>query len=273
MAIKDILVLLDSSSETVGAYALTCASALGAHLTAATLVFDPAGTVGFGEVPSSYLLSLLDEETAAARELLKQFSAAAQNAGVLAETEVIEVSFETPQEALGQFVRPFDVAMVEQPNPGVPSKGKLVIEAALFGSGRPVVVVPYIHKAPFSLKTVLVAWDGSTVAARAIGDAMPFLEDAETVQVVTIDDARHGEPDLPSLAITRHLARHGIKAELKTLSNAGDVASTLLSHAADSSADLLVMGGYGHSRFREFVLGGATRGILEAMTLPVLMSH
>ena len=121
----------------------------------------------------------------------------------------------------------------------------------MFESGRPVLLVPFVHKAPLSLTRVLVAWDGGRTAARACADALPFLTQAELVEVVTVDERRE-KPDTPI---------------------GTGIAETLLSYAADAGADLLVMGGYGRSRLREFVLGGATRGILEAMTLPVLMAH
>jgi nucleotide-binding universal stress UspA family protein len=124
------------------------------------------------------------------------------------------------------------------------------------------------------LDRVLVCWDGSRSAARAIGDAMPFLARSKSIEVVTI--ARNEEPrdELAGADIAHHLARHKLKVDLKRIvTKDQDVASTILSHAADSGADLIVMGGYGHSRLREFVLGGATRGILGSMTVPILMSH
>jgi nucleotide-binding universal stress UspA family protein len=121
---------------------------------------------------------------------------------------------------------------------------------------------------------VLVCWNGSPNAARALGDAMPFLRRAKEVEV-TIVLGEHGRSDeIAGADIGEHLARHRLKVEVERLSTIkGDVTDTILSHAADCAADLLVMGGYGHSRLREFILGGVTRGILHTMTLPVLMSH
>jgi nucleotide-binding universal stress UspA family protein len=134
--------------------------------------------------------------------------------------------------------------------------------------------VPYIHKEPIKLDRVLVCWDGSVTAARAIGDAMPFLERAGKVEVIIVsgEEAKSGE--VPGADMGAHLARHGIKVEVKQIVAADeDVGNTILSYAADFGASFLVMGGYGHSRLREFVLGGATRGILESMTVPALMAH
>jgi nucleotide-binding universal stress UspA family protein len=99
------------------------------------------------------------------------------------------------------------------------------------------------------------------------------MEKAGAIDVVSIADPRLGYKELPGFNITRHLSRHGLNAELKRLPMSGDVGETLLSYAADAGADVLVMGGYGHSRLREFVLGGTTRTILQSMTLPIFMSH
>jgi nucleotide-binding universal stress UspA family protein len=99
------------------------------------------------------------------------------------------------------------------------------------------------------------------------------LAQAKRIEVVTVGDPSGSEGDMPGRRVRRHLIRHGMRAEFRVLPSAGDVASALLSYASDSEADLLVMGGYGHSRFRELILGGATRGILQSMTLPVIMSH
>jgi len=121
-----------------------------------------------------------------------------------------------------------------------------------------------------------VAWNGSRESVRAVNDAIPLLVDAKRVSVLALNPSDGGRihGDLPSADICLHLSRHGIRAEAQMLSardiDAGDM---LLSCVADDSADLLVMGAYGQPRFREMVLGGATRQILKQMTVPVLMSH
>lgn len=134
-------------------------------------------------------------------------------------------------------------------------------------------VVPYIQKTGIKLDRVMVCWDGSRNAARAVADAMPLLRRAGAVEVVTID-AIERRNEIAGADIAGHLARHGVKIELKSIAYKGDdVAGIILNHVADSYADLVVMGGYGHSRLREFVLGGATRGMLRSMTVPTLMAH
>ena len=136
------------------------------------------------------------------------------------------------------------------------------------------IVVPYIQKAPLKLDNVMVCWDGSRQAARAIGDAMPLLAKAGRVEIVIIADERGKEDEIEGADMGQHLARHGLKVDVQRIAGGDiDIADALLSHAADSGADFMVMGGYGHSRLREFVLGGVTRSILRSMTVPALMSH
>ena len=140
---------------------------------------------------------------------------------------------------------------------------------------RPVLVVPYAghFEAPF--QRILAAWDGSMEATRAITAAIPLMQEARRVTLAVYNAGR--EPDThggePGADMALYLARHGIEVEVSSQVTAIDVGSALLSFAADTDADLLVMGCYGHSRFREIMLGGATRTILQSMTLPVLMAH
>jgi nucleotide-binding universal stress UspA family protein len=273
MTLKDILVLLDSNSQAAGAYAVSLASIFDANLTAAAVVVDPTTSMALVDTPTTFLAAALEEARTAARQLLTSFERQAQQSGVSIDTEPVETAVGTTGQALGPLARHFDIAIVEQPDPDVPAEREMMIEAALFGSGRPVLIVPYIQKPPFRLESVLVAWDGSATAARALADAMPFLERSKRIEVVmAAGDAEDAEAT--GIRLQRHLARHGVEAEFRRISGAGgDVAGALLSHAFDAGADVMVMGGYGHSRFRELILGGATRGVLGAMTLPVLMSH
>jgi nucleotide-binding universal stress UspA family protein len=142
--------------------------------------------------------------------------------------------------------------------------------------GRPALVVPYVGASRPPGKHVIVAWNGSREAARAVNDALPFLIGADEVDVMCVNphDGEEDDADLPGADLCLHLARHGVKAEAQTVT-AGDVdaGNLLLSRAADRGADLIVMGAYGHARWREVVLGGVTRQMLEQMTVPVFMSH
>jgi nucleotide-binding universal stress UspA family protein len=134
-------------------------------------------------------------------------------------------------------------------------------------------MVPYIQKEPLKLDNVMVCWDGSRPAARAVADAMPPLDKAGRVEIVMISNER-GKQQIEGADMCQHLARHGLKVDVHRITGGDiDVADALLSHAADSGADFMVMGGYGHSRLREFVLGGVTHSIFRSMTVPALMSH
>ncbi|MDZ5635133.1 universal stress protein [Janthinobacterium sp. GMG1] len=154
----------------------------------------------------------------------------------------------------------------------------------LLHSGRPVLIVPYAPPLPLlappaAARNVLISWNASKEASRAVSAALPLLQRAGQVHVAIFDAqvhaAEHGEH--PGAELTHYLARHGVEARLHLLDGGGvrrgDIGEVLLSHAADLSVDLLVMGAYGHSRLRETILGGVTRTILQSMTIPVLMAH
>ncbi|MGC2122819.1 MAG: universal stress protein, partial [Xanthobacteraceae bacterium] len=168
----------------------------------------------------------------------------------------------------------FDLAIVGQGEPETGTVESIIAETTLFESGRPMIMVPYIQKAPLKLDNVMVCWDGSRQAARAIADAMPLLVKSGRVEIVIITNERGKQDEIEGADMGQHLARHGLKVDVHRISGGGiDIADALLSHAADSGADLMVMGGYGHSRLREFVLGGVTHSIFGAMTVPTLLAH
>ncbi len=167
-----------------------------------------------------------------------------------------------------------DLVVTGQPEPGDESHFTFSGDL-LFAGARPVLFVPYAGRFTRLGQRVLVAWNGSREAARAMADALPFLERASGVDVLEFDDQGR-RPFVASVAadVGAYLARHGVKATVARHTATGmDVGNHLLSRAADLGSDLIVMGGYGHSRTRELVLGGVTRTLLESMTVPVLMSH
>ena len=146
-------------------------------------------------------------------------------------------------------------------------------ESAIFDSGRPVLLVPE-NAAPASFSHVLIAWDGSSVAARAVADARDFLHRATAVTIATVVDEKHLPKEAPGKSLAAYLTAHGIKAGIQELRSEGRPIAEVLQEAARRlEAGLIVMGGFGHSRMRDFVLGGATRGILGNLRVPTLVSH
>ena len=147
-------------------------------------------------------------------------------------------------------------------------------ERLVLAAGRPVLILPSVGSFASVGKRILVAWSQSREATRAVTDAIPFLQLADTVHVMVVNPKAGEHGAVAGADIGLYLARHGVRVEVKADHGAEiDVGNELLSRAADLDADLIVMGGYGHSRLKEWVLGGATRTILESMTAPVLMSH
>jgi nucleotide-binding universal stress UspA family protein len=274
--IKDIIVSLgaDQNGKAAGDYAISVSRAFDAHLAGVAFAHEPTvpGPIWDG-VPASIVATYREESRKTADATRRLFDEAARLAGVVVESHLIATSLEGSGFTFGRMARCYDLSIVGQSRPDSSMLEEQIIEAALFSSGRPVLIVPYIQQTGLKLDRVMVCWDGSRNAARAIADATPILQRAGAIEVVTIEQ-RERRNALVGADIAQHLARHGFKVELKPIvAKDTDVASTILSYAADSSADLIVMGGYGHSRLREFVLGGATRGMLEAMTVPTLMAH
>jgi nucleotide-binding universal stress UspA family protein len=275
--IKDIVVNL-SVGEKPGpacAYAVSLAAAFNAHLAGIAFLYDPIVPIsGAGYIPADVIDAQERENEQATRATLDQFNAACARAGVSAEPLTLTASYGGVGEQFGRIARRFDVAVVGQAEPETSAVEEIIAESALFESGRPVIVVPYIQKAPLKLDNVMVCWDGSRAAARAIADAMPLLGKSGRVEVVIVTNERGKQDEIEGADIGAHLARHGLNVEIRrTALGDIDVADVLLSHAADAGSDLIVMGGYGHSRLREFVLGGVTRSILRSMTAPILMAH
>lgn len=171
-----------------------------------------------------------------------------------------------------------DLVIIGQFNPeGDHREGEMgLADNVVIDAGRPVLVVPYAGKFPKVGTRIMVGWNASRESVRAAHDALPFLKRAEAVEVVAANpqDAEGVHGDIPCAAICSHLSRHGVPAVAKTIyAEDMKVGEMLLSRAADDSIDMIVMGAYGRSRFRELILGGVTRHLLGHMTVPVLMSH
>jgi nucleotide-binding universal stress UspA family protein len=275
--IKDLVVNLTvgADRDPAAQFAVSIAATFEAHIAGIAFAYDPVITPTVMDgLSAAWVDTQRTENQAAAQEAIDRFEAAAKREGLSAEHRIIEASLGGAANLFGRMARRFDLAVVGQMDPERMLPDDLVIEAALFESGRPLVVVPYIQKEGLKLDRVLVCWDGSRSAARAVADSLPFLKRGKLVEIVIVASTGGKADELPGVDLGEHLARHDLNVEVKRLVAADiDVSNAVLSYAADCGADFIVMGGYGHSRLREFVLGGATRGILQSMTVPVLMAH
>ena len=166
-----------------------------------------------------------------------------------------------------------DITVVGQTDPDDSHSVAGMADSVVLGAGGPVLVWPYAGTFSVNAETVMLAWNGTREAKRALSDAMPLMQQAEKVIVLGIDtgDGKH----IPGADVSAYLARHGVNAEARHTVSSSDLGASdaLLSEISDHGANLLVMGGYGHHRMREVLLGGVTRDILRQMTVPVLMSH
>ncbi|WP_250866377.1 universal stress protein [Caballeronia sp. INSB1] len=279
MSYKTILVHLDTSVRAHPRLetALQLAKRFGAHVIGLFAVFEPdprafnimAGTAEYYEQHAARRR----EQRGAIERLLH---AEIKRAGVSGEW------IETQQRAndsIPRFARCADLIVVSQDDAADPESyvGDHFPETTILTSGRPVLLVPYTGFFASVGKHPMIAWDGSREATRAVHDALPFLKTAERVSIVSVDTPRReaGDDRIPGADIAACVARHGIKAEVSSggVTPNASAGEMLLSRAADLNADLVVMGGYGHARWQELVLGGATRTFLASMTVPVLMSH
>ncbi len=204
----------------------------------------------------------------------EHFKAAVDAEGARAEWRSVDGD---PARETCRHARYCDLTVTGQADPeDIASADSLVIESLLLDSGRPLLIVPFIGIQRPALSTVLVAWNGSREATRAVNDALPLLAMADRVDVLVCgpDKSEAATAGIPAADIAQHLARHRVNAVAQHLPAEDlSVGDALLSRADDLGSELLVMGGYGHSRIRELLLGGVTRHILKHMTIPVLMAH
>ncbi|MGE0667810.1 MAG: universal stress protein [Sphingomonadales bacterium] len=274
MAIRNILfhAFEGDGGKAVEDAAFALAQAHGASLTALSVVDNmPIPSYVVPYMPSNLAESYVDESRAAARQLEARVKAREADTGIRVEWRYREGDVRA---LFAQHAHYTDMVMVGQGTgddvpigPAANLPGDLVLTA-----GRPVLVVPF-RGAPSGIgRRVIIGWNASKEAARALNDALPILEKADAVKVLTVgeDDGRH----LPGADIALHLARHGVKAEADHVHDSdGPAAATLMFEARDFAADLLVCGAWGHSRVIETVLGGVTRDLLRSMELPLLLSH
>jgi nucleotide-binding universal stress UspA family protein len=293
-ALRDIAVVLDNSaaSEIRMDIAVALAQQHGAHLTGLSALgllmptrplVRPRGNPEVDTQPASELLNIgaaspvdypeADRQAAESAEQIEAtFRERLRFSQLLGEWRVVSGKV---SETVVRQARQADLVILGQVNPDhpPPPEGRQLVEDVLMTSGRPILVIPYAGRFQIVGTRILVGWNNSREAARAVNDAMPLFAKAASVTILEVSARKSATDDATGADITRHLSRHGIRAETIRTVASSSTPDLLLNYAADVSADLLVIGGYGHSCLRELVLGGVTRKLLRHMTLPVLMSH
>ena len=280
MAFKDMLLVLITYPQATDASeireAVSFAVALDARISALACIVQV-------RAPSQHLLSdafvagLVGSERKksadTAAELSAVFEASAKKAGVFQESLTETCFTSDAPDLLIREARLRDLTIVPAISEG--TNYLWYAESIVFGSGRPVLLLPQRSRPrEFVLDTVVIAWDGSRPAARAVADALPFLERAKTVRVLTVLNEKELSSESPAAELSRYLERRAIDATPDCIDAAGRrIGEILSSYLTSNQADLLVMGAYGHSRVREFILGGATRSMLIKPPLPILLSH
>jgi nucleotide-binding universal stress UspA family protein len=276
--LKDLLVHIPSERPTrpVVDGAVSLALTRAAHLDAVSIGYE---TVSFGQPfdGGAAIAAVFEVEReralARAEAALAVFETEARNAGISYGVKALAAIPSDAAAIIGASARLYDLTIVLQPEPDHTTFDNNITQEILFQSGGPVLFIPYTYKGPFEPKRIGICWDGSRVAARAFRDAAPFLSRADAITIMCLNEEQV-PADASSAILAAHLARHGLAAQIERMSaDRSDIQPAILSLAADAGLDLIVMGGYGHSRLQERVLGGVTRGMLQSMTVPTLMSH
>ncbi len=228
-------------------------------------------------VPTEIIETQREHYKKVAAEIGKTFESAIKKAGISGEWRVSDVVGQSPASEIISHGRRADLILLPQVDPDENFPGPSSwSEQIMLEVGRPVLIVPYIGATRDIGKNILVAWNASRESSRAVFDALPILRMAEKVEIMWANPPAEtdGELALAGSEIANALARHDVKVTAAHgINHQVSVSDELLSQASDKGTDLIVMGGYGHSRFREMILGGVTRDIMQNMTVPVLMSH
>ena len=278
MGLNDIVVYVDGAEATkarVG-FAVALAKEHGAHLVG--IAFAPTALLPLygADVGFADMTEVLESVKTQSANALEAFKTRAKAEGVSAEARLMQGMSEEFPHDFAHAARHVDLAILGQPRDGDPLIGQYaLVERCLFASGRPVIIVPASPEKLALKGTIVAAWDESAEAARSINDALTFLKPAARVVLLVGVTAEQGEERAPQTDdMIAHLKRHGVVAEaMRVKASEGDVGRLLLSTAKTLGADLMVMGAFHHSRWREFILGGVTLTVLEEATVPLFMAH
>jgi nucleotide-binding universal stress UspA family protein len=278
MASKDILLVLITYPQATDASeiqeAVSFAVALDSRISALACIVQvraPSQHLLSNAFVAALVASEREKSSVAAAELSAAFEASAKKAGVFQETLTKACFTSDAPDLLAREARMRDLTILPAVLEG--DNYRWFAESIVFGSGRPLVILPPRGR-EFALGTVVIAWDGSRPAARAVADALPMLERAKEVRILTVVNEKELSSESPAAELSRYLERRGIAAKSDCVDAAGrQISEVFKSYLTSNQTDLLVMGAYGHSRVREFILGGATLSMLSKPLVPILLSH
>lgn len=274
--IRDILVNLTQGrdKDPTALYAVSLAAEFGAHLTGVSIAYEiDVPPFYMGALPTDFIDAQVLQNRSLAEDAATHFVALAQEAGITHDVRTVPATLGIASDTFSRMARLYDLTIVPQPNPDTMGPESVMAESVLTDAGRAVLIVPYVQTKAFSAERAVLAWDGGRASARALTELLSLLHRAKHVQIFRIggDEASRREDE----ELVRHLARHNLDAHVRRLPAADSlpVASAILNEVSDQGADILIMGGYGHSRLRQLVWGGVTSEILGSMTVPVFMAH
>jgi nucleotide-binding universal stress UspA family protein len=276
MTFKDIAAIVTSpADEHVLAFAAQLARQNSGRFSTVVVNWQPGVVPIDGWMMSGMYAELVQEAQKHLNEEADKVERRVRKEEVAGPVQSYLIDLGSAGSVLGLRARHADIAIVARPTRANEDSAETILEAALFHTGRPVIIVPPDWKGGSAGRNVLVAWKPTREAARALADADDFLARAQTVSIVTVDaKPRQGYSEQPGADIAAHLAHRGVRPEVFNLDSAGRTeTAAILDHARHLGADLIVMGAYGHSRMREFMFGGVTREIMRTATVPILMSH
>jgi nucleotide-binding universal stress UspA family protein len=275
--IRDMLVVVDLAGQRSSAKLATgLAARLGAHLTGLALAYDPI-TPAYSmaaPIPTDFMVSAREQAMAEAKEAAEAFEALAAQAALPVETRISDVMVGDGFGGIIDHCKLTDLVVIGQDNPDQREPLREVLtEAVMFQASVPTLLVPHAGSGQFKADHAVIAWNGGSTAARAMRAALPLLQLATKVTVVVVEDSKR-RADMAGADAATYLARHGFDVTVRTIPRQPTgIGQTLIGFVEEIGGDWLVMGAYGHSRIREFILGGTTASILKAMTVPVLMAH
>jgi nucleotide-binding universal stress UspA family protein len=276
---KNMLVQIPTERSARSAIdgSISLAMSCGAHLQAVAVGFESINNVPFVAEGGAAVASIFEIEHERALEraqaALDVFEVEAKGAEISYASRAVAGTFAEMVAMVGAAARLYDLTVVSQGEPGSSGADNQFPQELLMQTGGPLLMFPYTFRGTFKAARIGICWDGSRLAARALRDAMPLLAQADALLAITLNATEVPSEASPA-RLAKHMARKGLPVKTISLeADRGELQSSILSIAADESLDLLVMGGYGHSRLKETVFGGVTREMFRCMTVPVLMSH